>query len=125
MSKVNTFKSNVTGQEFSANIRACCFMKGTVYIATCNFCLKQYAGNTTQALRGRITGYRNNTDSALKARAIVHRGVFDNSLSFHIICQMSPDKILAKETIWVHRLRTAELLRLNRVDPCELRTGLP
>ena len=89
------------------------------------FCAKQYVGNTTQALRGRITGHRNNTDSALKAHAIVHRDVFDNSFSFHVICQMLPDKILEKETFWVHRLMKAESLGLNRVDPCALCTGLP
>ena len=64
-------------------------------------------------------------DSALQAHAIVHRDVFDNSISFHVIYQVSPDKILKKGTIWVHRLRMAEPLGLNRVDPCALRTGLP
>ena len=35
----------------------------------------------------------------------------DNSFSFHVMYQMSPDKILENETIWVHhRLRTAEPL---------------
>ena len=57
-----------------------------VYLATCNFCAKQYVGNTPQALKGRITGHRNNTDSVLKAHAIVHRDDFDNSFSFHVRC---------------------------------------
>ena len=47
---------------------------------------------------------------ARKAHAIVHRDVFDNSFSFYVICQMSSDKILKKETIWPHRLRTADPL---------------
>ena len=107
MSKANTFKSTVTGQEFSANIRACCSTRCAVYLATYKFCAKKYVGNTIQALKDRIIGHRNNAASALKAHAIVHRDVFDK-FSFYIICQMSPDKILVKETIWVHRLRTAE-----------------
>ena len=84
MSRANSFKSTVTGQEFSTNIRAFCSTRSAIYLATCNFCAKQYVGNTTQALRSRITGHRN--DSVLKARAIVHRDVFDNSFSFHVIC---------------------------------------
>ena len=87
--------------------------------------MSEYAGNTTQALRGRITGHRNNNGSALKAHVIVHRDVFDNSFSFHVICQMTADKNLKKETIWVHRRRTAEPLGLKRVDPCALRPALP
>ena len=55
------------------------------------FCAKQYVGNTSHALWGRISGHRNNTDSALKAHAIVHRDVFDNSFMFLIIvsCHLS------------------------------------
>ena len=65
------------------------------------------------------------TDTALKAHAVVCRNIFDNSFSFHVICQMSPNRILEKETICVHLLWTAKPLGLNRVAPCALHTGLP
>ena len=106
-----------------------------VYLATYGICNKQYVGNTTQALRMRVTGHRNGKNSALKEHIKFHENAgFNEVFIFSVITQTTTENILDVETKWIHKMRSSEpfglniyfhVISLNRVDPCALHTGIP
>lgn len=61
MSTTNKFKSSVTNQNFNINNKITCNSKNVIYQLNCEFCEKQYIGQTSDFLRVRMTGHRFDT----------------------------------------------------------------
>ena len=75
-------------------------------------------GNTTQALRKRVTGYRNGKDSALKEHLKVHENArFNEVFKFSVMTQTTTEHILDVETKWIRKVFSSEPFGLYRVDP--------
>ena len=104
-----TFVCFVSGTTHYTNCRATCASRCVVYLATCGICNKQYVGNTTQALRKRVTGHRNGKDSALKEHLKFHENAGLNEVfEFSVITQTTMEHILNVETKWIRKMRSSE-----------------
>ena len=123
INSATTITSTSDGRRYHINYSATCTSKCLVYLAEFVHSGKQYVGNTTQLLRGRITGRRNNKESALKLHLNLRKSKFNQSFKFLALGKTS-NKLTELETIWINRLGTSEPEGLNRVDPCALRTGI-
>ncbi|XP_064633637.1 uncharacterized protein LOC135491594 [Lineus longissimus] len=121
--------SRTTGRSYRTKNNICCQSNNVIYCIQCITCNKQYVGETKQTIIGRFQKHFYNITKHNHAEIIGyhfdqtdHHGLDDVRIFVLEFIHASPDadnsKNIrpAKESTWIHRLRTMSLLGLNIKD---------
>lgn len=78
MQNSNTFDSHITHKTYKIKSNIDCNSQNVLYQLNCNFCNKQYIGQTTNPLRIRMTGHRfdifhQNKERPISQHALYHQ----------------------------------------------------
>lgn len=113
------FSSTRTGIIYHTIGHIDCSSTHVIYLITCNRCLKQYVGQTSQSLRTRMMQHRYNISCQDKYRPVsIHFNLPDHSITdFRVtgITTASRDtrQRLAQESAWIRLLSTWQPWGLN------------
>lgn len=117
----NTIYSSTLGTTFDIKHRLTCASKNIIYLITCNRCNLQYVGETTRALRERLTDHRSNIKTRRESPISIHFSSPLHSIQdLRIIAiEKIPDQknsLLSRkdrENYWIRKLSTAHPQGLN------------
>lgn len=117
----NSFSSNVTKKTYPIVGRMSCHSHDVIYQLSCNFCSKDYIGQTTNPLHVRMNKNRSDTNLKIKsnpisAHAMEHNKTFDDCYSLQCINQIqnsNPLKLTNLEVAHQKVLKTKQPEGLN------------
>ena len=89
VNKTSTFSSTVTGETYIINHKFNCNGKCLVYLLTCNWCKKQYVGQTVDEFHFRWNNYKSNCRKHQRGETCMQQHLYEHFCSSNHNCLIS------------------------------------
>ena len=139
ITETDTFTSSVKGETYKINHRLEFNDKCLVYLFTCNKCIKQYTGQTTDNLRGRWNNYKSKSKSFRRGGECIQEHLYKHfkreghtefldDVSITFIDKTDGSNPTKRENYWMRNLKAFSPYSLNIVSSlgqgCRVRRDL-
>ena len=89
VNKTSTFSSTVTGETYIINHKFNCNGKCLVYLLTCNWCKRQYVGQTVDEFHFRWNNYKSNCRKHQRGETCMQQHLYEHFCSSNHNCFIS------------------------------------